>query len=210
MRPQLGRQPSKMSSYKCEFSFSGKQSPRWRIPSWFTREGQGSEYVRSAGSHRRYPQRSQRIRKGDWWFSPLAYVFLHDKDLHTKPPGLFQNEGFRTYFLRERIHYQWSSSEIRGSLVSEPKHRDCRSKSCLGIGLGTSFKLKGVSESVSEPKLWNSKSRYRNRNRATLQAAWKPPKKYFFTVKNCLFSRNRNRNAETLGSHPGIGLGIDV
>ena len=43
--------------------------------------------------------------------------------------------------------------EIPGSLVSEPKHRDSRSKSRLGIGLGTDLKLKGVSESVSEPKL---------------------------------------------------------
>ena len=46
-----------------------------------------------------------------------------------------------------------SDTEIPGSLVSEPKHRDSRSKSRLGIGLGTDFKLKGDSESVSEPKL---------------------------------------------------------
>ena len=44
-------------------------------------------------------------------------------------------------------------TEIPGSLVSEPKHRDSRSKSRLGIGLGTDFKLKGDSESVSEPNL---------------------------------------------------------
>ena len=71
-------------------------------------------------------------------------------------------------------------AEIPGSLVSEPKHRDSRSKSRLGIGLGTDFKLKGDSESVSEPNLWYSKSRYRNRNRATLQVAWKPPKSTSF------------------------------
>ena len=43
-------------------------------------------------------------------------------------------------------------------------------------------------------------------------SSMKTPQKYFFLVKNCLFSRNRNRNAETLGSHPGIriGIGIDV
>ena len=50
-------------------------------------------------------------------------------------------------------------SEILGSLVSEPKHRDSRFKSCLGIGI--EIQAWKVSESVSEPKLRHSKSRNR-------------------------------------------------
>ena len=55
--------------------------------------------------------------------------------------------------------------EIPGSLVSEPKRRDSRFKSRLGIGLGTESQTFQVSESEPEPKLRHSKSRNRNRNR---------------------------------------------
>ena len=71
-----------------------------------------------------------------------------------------------------------------------------QAKRGLGISLGTETMKLQVS--VSEPESGYSAS------------CMKTPKKYFFTVKNCLFSRNRNRNAETLGSHPGIGIGLGI
>ena len=56
-------------------------------------------------------------------------------------------------------------SEIPGSLVSEPKHRDSRSKTRLGLGTGLEFSRTVEPESDSESNFlsfWN-RNRYRNR-----------------------------------------------
>ena len=56
-------------------------------------------------------------------------------------------------------------SEIPGSLVSEPKHRDSRSKTRLGLGIGLEISRTLEPESESESNFlvfWN-RNRYRNR-----------------------------------------------
>ena len=55
--------------------------------------------------------------------------------------------------------------EIPGSLVSEPKHRDSRSKTRLGLGIGLEISRTLEPESESESNFlvfWN-RNRYRNR-----------------------------------------------
>ena len=56
-------------------------------------------------------------------------------------------------------------SEIPGSLVSEPKHRDSRSKTRLGLGTGLEFSrtLEPESDSESNFLLFWNRNRYRNR-----------------------------------------------
>ena len=53
----------------------------------------------------------------------------------------------------KKLCWRWHGTEIPGSLVSEPKHRDSRFESRLGTGLGIEIQALEVSESVSEPKL---------------------------------------------------------
>ena len=56
-------------------------------------------------------------------------------------------------------------SEIPGSRVSEPKHRDSRSKTRLGLGTGPEFSrtLEPESDSESNFLLFWNRNRYRNR-----------------------------------------------
>ena len=56
-------------------------------------------------------------------------------------------------------------AEIPGSLVSEPKHRDSRSKTRLGLGTGLEFSrtLEPESDSESNFLLFWNRNRYRNR-----------------------------------------------
>ena len=89
-------------------------------------------------------------------------------------------------------------AEIPGSLVSEPKHRDSRFKSWLGIGIEIQFWE--VSESVSEPKLRFQVSESepeskippswsQNRNRYVVQVKFSLNYKPFLLKKSLFYSQ---------------------
>ena len=107
-----------------------------------------------------------------------------------------------------------SKTEIPGSLVSEPKRRDSRFKSRLGIGLGTESQTFQVSESEPEPKLRHSMSLNQNRNRNLMSVEFSLQLQALFDLKQPFLPKkapflseniwNQNRNAKTLGSRLGI------
>ena len=85
------------------------------------------------------------------------------------------------------LQYVYVVPEIPGSLVSEPKHRDSRFKSRLGIGI--EIKAWKVSESVSDQKSDIPSLRIRARTKTqTFQVLELEPE------SRQSKSRNRNRN----------------
>ena len=148
------------------------------------------------GSFEHTPPHLGSLHKKDSYFSPTLlhnYVWVCSRDCFVFPdhPQHCRDSRF------SRLGTETPRLSVQVSSRNRTRNR-LQAKRGLGISLGTETMKLQVS--VSEPESGYTAS------------CMKPPKKYFFTVKNCLFSRNRNRNAETLGSHPGIriGLGIDV
>ena len=92
------------------------------------------------------------------------------------------------------VQTDWLSvAEIPGSLVSEPKHRDSRSKTRLGLGIG--LEISKTLEPESDPEsnfslFWN-RNRYQNRILRS-EVPESEPELYF--RKGWNRNRNRNRN----------------
>ena len=82
--------------------------------------------------------------------SMVALITIHMKESDWLLKNFHQSEnGLKSYHGEQNRGYH---SEIPGSLVSEPKHRDSRVRNRNRLGIGTDISAQVVPESESEPK----------------------------------------------------------